>query len=139
MKIMICGSMHFAREMLKVQNVLEKLGHEVLIPCDTHECVENPDLNMDIEHCMITEIDKSCFTKVAQSEAILVLNYPKNNIKGYIGGATLMEIGLARYLDKKIFLLYDLPSEKELRYALEIKLTRPVILKGNLNNIDNRL
>ena len=133
---MICGSMHFANEMLEAQRVLEELGHHVNIPCDTHECVENPNLNMDIEHCMMTNIDKSCFQKVADSEAILVLNYPKNGIDGYVGGATLMEIGLARHFDKKIFLLHDLPSEDELRYALEIKLTRPTILQGDIRKIN---
>ncbi len=132
---MICGSMYFAKEMLDAQKILEGLGHEALIPCDTHECIENPDLNMDMEHCMNTEIDLSCFNKVAESEAIVALNYPKNNIRGYVGGATLMEIGLARYLSKKIFLLYDPPAEEDLRYALEIKLTKPIILHGNLANI----
>lgn len=130
--------MHFAKEMLEAQKILEGLGHEVLVPCDIHECVENPNLNMDIEHCMNTEIDLSCFNKVAESEAIVVLNYPKNNIRGYVGGATLMEIGLARYLKKKIYLLYALPAESELRYALEIKLTKPIILQGNLKNIGNK-
>ncbi len=129
---MICGSMGFAKEMLEAQKILAEIGHEVMIPCDTHECVENPNLNMDFEHCILTDIDKSCFKKVAASEAIVVLNYPKNGIDGYVGGATLMEIGLARHLDKKIFLLYEIPAENILRYALEIKITRPVILGGNL-------
>ena len=88
---------------------------------------------------MTTNIDKSCFQKVADSEALLVLNYPKNGVSGYVGGATLMEIGLARHFDKKIFLLHDLPSEDELRYALEIKLTRPIILQGDIATINLHL
>lgn len=139
MKIMICGSMHFAKEMLQAQKMLRSLGHQVMVPCDIYECVNNPDLNMDIDHCMSTEIDKRCFNKVAESEAIVVLNYPKNNIDGYVGGATLMEIGLARHLNKRIFLLYDLPSEDELRYALEIKLTKPIVLEGELRNISKHV
>jgi len=134
---MICGSMGFAREMLEAQKILEELGHAVMIPCDTHECIENPNLNMDFEHCTATDIDKSCFNKVAASEAIVVLNYPKNGIEGYIGGATLMEIGLARHLNKKIFLLHEIPAENVLRYALEIKITRLVILNGDLKKINN--
>ncbi|MFC1629835.1 hypothetical protein ACFL11_01300 [Patescibacteria group bacterium] len=137
MKIMICGSMHFAREMLKTQKIIEELGHEVLMPCDVHECVENPGLNMNLEYCIKTNIDKSCFDKVALSDAILVLNHPKNGIAGYIGGATLMEIGIARHLNKKIFLLHEPPAEKDLRYALEIKLAQPVILQGDINKIND--
>lgn len=131
--------MHFAKEMLETQKIIEELGHKALVPCDTHECVESPHLNMDIEHCMRTNIDKTCFNKVAESEAILVLNYPKNGIPGYIGGATLMEIGLARHLDKRIFILHELPSEEQLRYALEVKLTRPVILRGDIKKLANYL
>lgn len=136
---MICGSMRFAREMLETQKKLAELGHQAMIPGDTLECVENPNLNMDLEHCATTNIDKSCFAQVAQSDAILVLNYPKNGVSGYVGGATLMEIGLARHLDKKIFLLHDLPGENELRYALEIKLTKPIILRGDIAKINLHL
>lgn len=139
MKIAICGSMCFAKEMLEVQKILEELGHSVTVPCDTLECVENPSLNMDLEYCISANIDKSCFRKVAESEAIVVLNYPKNGLNGYVGGATLMEIGLARHYDKKIFILYDLPNENELRYVLEIKLTQPVILQGDIKRINYHL
>ena len=135
MKIMICGSMNFAKEMVDAKNALERLGHEAMIPDDTHDCVKNPALNMDYEHCMRTQIDKKCFNKIAESDAILVLNYPKNGMKGYIGGATLMEIGLARHLDKKIFLLNDLPGEDELRYALEIRITEPKVINGDFRRI----
>ena len=134
-KIMICGSMHFAKEMLEAQKIIEELGHEALIPCDTHECVDNPGLNMDLEYCTQTNIDKTCFNKVEQSDAILVLNYSKNDIDGYVGGATLMEIGLARHFDKKIFLLHNVPDENTLRYALEIKLAQPIILEGDIIRI----
>jgi hypothetical protein len=139
MKFAICGSMHFAKEMLEAQKTLQELGHEANVPGDTLECIENPNLNMDLEHCITTQIDKSCFQTVADSDAILVLNYPKNGMDGYVGGATLMEIGLARHFDKKIFLLNDLPSQDQLRYVLEIKITNPVILQGDITKINTYL
>ncbi|MDD2731619.1 MAG: hypothetical protein PHI53_00260 [Candidatus Pacebacteria bacterium] len=137
MRLMICGSMYFAKEMLKAKKTLEELGHEVRVPSDVYQCIENPDLNMDLEYCLDTDIDKKDFNQVAESEGIVVLNYPKNNIIGYIGGASLMEIGIARHLGKKIFLLYNPPSEKDLRYALEVKVSRPIILNGDFKNINN--
>jgi hypothetical protein len=135
MKIMICGSMSFSKEMIEAKRVLEEMGHEAEISPDAHICVENPELNSDLEHCSSTNIDKVCFDKIAESDAILVLNHPKNGVDGYIGGATLMEIGLARHLDKKIFLLHNLPKEEDLRYAFEIKLTQPTVLNGDLKKI----
>lgn len=136
---MICGSMSFARQMLEAQKVLQNLGHEANVPSDTYECLENPGLNMDFEYCVRTEIDKKDFQQVADSEAILVLNYPKNGIDGYIGGATLMEIGLARHMGKKIFLLNDIPDENDLRYAFEIRIALPIILNGDISNIEKSL
>jgi len=106
-----------------------------MVSPDTHACIENPELNMDLEHCSNLDIDKRCFDQIAISDAILVLNYPKNNMEGYIGGATLMEIGLARHLDKKIFLLHDPPSEEEQRYSLEVKLAKPIIINGDLEKV----
>ena len=132
---MICGSMYFSKKMLEVKNELEKLGHEVRVPSDVNECLENPNLNMDLEYCMQKDIDKKDFDQVAGADGIVVLNYDKNSITGYIGGATLMEIGLARHLNKKIFLMNNPPEEKDLRYALEVKVTRPIILNGDLNKI----
>lgn len=131
--------MHFAKEMLEAQKILREMGHNVSVPSDVIECLENPELNMDLEYCMATNIDKKDFDQVADADAILVLNYPKNNINGYVGGATLMEIGLARHLNKKIFILHNLPSEEEIRYVLEIKVARPIILQGNIENIKKHL
>jgi hypothetical protein len=134
-KIFIGGSMHFSKKMLEVQKQLQKLGYEALVPTDTHECLDNPNLNMDVDHCTSRDIDKENFDLVVKSDAFLVLNYPKNNIDGYIGGATLMEIGLCRHFNIPVILLHSLPSKNKLRYSLEVEITKPYILNGNIENI----
>ena len=93
--------MYFAKEMLEAQKILQELGHIAIVPIDTDDCLQNPELNMDWEHChKYGDIDKDHFNKVAASDAMIVLNYPRNGINGYIGGATLMEIAIARHLNK---------------------------------------
>lgn len=72
------------------------------------------------------------FEKVNWSDAILVLNYDKNNIIGYIGGNTLMEIGVAFFLKKKIYLLNLIP---EISYKEEIIGMKPIIINGDLSII----
>ncbi|MCX6746315.1 MAG: hypothetical protein NTX00_04875 [Candidatus Parcubacteria bacterium] len=104
-----------------------------------HDCIKNPELNSNLEWGLNLNIDKDHFNKIESSDAILILNYPKNNIQGYIGGSSLMEIAVARHLDKKIFILHELPSEDEIRYALEIKVTRPIILNGDISKINNHI
>jgi len=125
--------MYFSKEMLDAKSKLEEMGHAVSVPSDTQDCAVNPELSMDIEHCLRTNIQEECFNSIADSDAILVLNYNRNNINGYIGGATLMEIGIAQHLKKKIFLLHSPPKIEDLRYSLEIQLAKPIVLNGNLN------
>ena len=146
MKITICGSIAFQDKVLSVKENLEKLGHEVEIwPLKLKD--EKGQLISAKEYYKIrrianenekwvwdrkTEVILEHFEKVARSDAILVANYDKNDVKGYIGGNTLMEMGLAFFLKKKIYLLNQIP---ELSYKEEILGVRPIILKGDLSKI----
>jgi len=146
MKITICGSIAFQNEILSVKEKLEKLGHEVKIwPSEVKN--EKGQLISVQKYYKIRQVAKEDekwvwdrkaeavlrhFDKVAWSDAILVANYDKNNIKGYIGGNTLMEMGLALFLKKKIYLLNEIP---ELSYKEEILGIKPIILNGDLNKI----
>jgi hypothetical protein len=60
------------------------------------------------------------------------LNYDKNNVKGYIGANTLLEMGLAFHLRKKIFLLNRIP---EIGYKEEILGMGPFVIDGDLGKI----
>ena len=137
---MICGSMHFAKKMLQVKKKLEKLGFKVKVPCDTQKFVDDPTYSTDnhdenYKHCLKYNIMKTDMKSVVESDAILVLNYPKYKIDGYIGASALMEIGLAYYHGKKIFLLYPPPELKKARHTHEITIMQPYILEGDINNV----
>jgi len=146
MKITICGSIAFQDEILSLKEKLEELGHEIKMwPSEVKD--EKGQLIPVQEYYKIRHVAKESekwvwdrkaeavlrhFDKVAWSDAILVANYDKNNIKGYIGGNTLMEMGLALFLKKKIYLLNETP---ELSYKEEILGVKPIILNGDLNKI----
>jgi hypothetical protein len=140
MKITICGSVKFRKEMVDVRDLLNKMGHEGII----HQVMEdltlgkNPELMKKIEenHAQAKRdggFIKWYYNSIKNSDAILVLNYDKNGIRNYIGGNTLMEIGFAYVSDKKIFLLNPIPEE--VSYADEIKAMIDVILNGDLSKI----
>ena len=109
------------------------------IPCDTETFVKDSNLidnlDKDYEHCVENEIMEKCFNLVAESDAVLVLNHHKNGINGYVGTSTLMEIGIARHLGKKIFVLNDLPDYKQHRWAHEVRIMQPVILNNDLEKV----
>jgi len=146
MKITICGSIAFYNEMLKTKEELEKMGHEVkLPPSQLEDGNGNPISALQYYEIRKTSLGnegwvwdrkkwamKKHFDKVVWADAILVLNYAKNNIEGYVGANTLMEMGLALFLNKKTYLFNSIP---EISYKEEILGVKPVIINGDLSKI----
>jgi len=83
--------------------------------------------------CLKYDVVRSFFKKIAESESYLICNYDKNGITGYLGVSVLMEIGLAYYLNKKIFLMSEI--DKNQKYALELAVIKPTIVGDDFNNI----
>lgn len=137
MKIMIIGSTVFAKEMLETKSALEALGHEVETPSNLEEHVADPtmrdNLALDKELVSGKNVMHVGFDRVAWSDAVLVLNHDKNDVMGYVGASTLMEIGVAGYLRKKIFVLN--PISPDQRYTHEIDVLGGEIIDGDLNRI----
>lgn len=146
MKITICGSIAFYDKMEEAKDTLELFGHEVdLPPSKLHDDQGNIISVQDYYALRKSELPedwvwerkkwamKTHFSKVDWSDAILVLNYEKNSIPGYVGANTLMEMGLALHLDKPIYLLHQLP---EISYKEELLGMKPIVLDGSLEKIN---
>ncbi len=136
MKIIICGSIGVADEITKAKQELEKMGHEVEIP----EGVKNKKLQrIKGKHKERAEVKtrhdliRNYYEKMKLYDAVLVVNPEKNDIPGYVGGNTLIEMGFAHVLKKKLYCLYSVP---ELPYTSEIVAMQPIVLKGDLSKID---
>ena len=136
-KITICSSLSFNQEIDNTKKQLIDLGCKVYVPDIANEPFDNSslDANYNLAYCLRNNVQMAHFKKIQDSDAILVLNLDKNGIKNYIGGSVLMEMAIAKFLHKKIFLYNDLPDEKDLRIAFEAKLTEPVIINRDLNKI----
>lgn len=134
MKITICSSMVFAKELLELRVSLESLWHEVILPPDTESFLENRSNEREITSTIRDEM-KSHYHSIEQSDAVIIFNQEKNWIPWYVGWATLMELAVAFYLNKKIYLLHTLPSKDQLRYVQEILITNPIILDWDLSLI----
>jgi len=141
MRIYIAGSMFFAKEFVKTKEVLERMGFIADFAPDTYECINNPELNLNenLEHCERMDIMRACFEIQEKCDSLIVLNYKKEDLEGYIGVNSLIEMGLAYYLRQKIFLLYPPPNKEKARYYTEVMLMKPIILNGKLENIMNYL
>lgn len=119
MKITICGSMTFYDEMQQVMQKLHECGHEVRMPL------------IDPISDKAT-VMRDHFDKIAWSDAVLIINLPKHEIDGYIGANTLIEMGVAAYLHKKIFLYNAIP---EMDCATEIIGMNVIAISEDLSKI----
>lgn len=136
MKIVICGSLDFTQEMKDIKDKLESSGFEVVIPIGSRLILAG---EITIEEMRARggeqkdEVDaiRYYFDEIKGADAILVLNYYKNGIENYIGGNTLMEIGFAHVLNKKVFLLNPVPEMEFLKD--EVDAVEPIILNGDLS------
>ncbi len=132
MKIVICGSITFAKDMLEIKKELEKQKHTVTTPGNI-EKYANGNINVEDKWKKIeSDVIKIHFEKIKKTEAILVINKDKNNIKNYVGGNGLTEMAFAHVLNKKIFLLNPIPK---MNYSNEIESMQPIILNNDLNKI----
>ena len=142
MKIAICGSLNFTYKIKKISDELKKIGFDVFIPISSEKILKG-EFSLDgikkekesgqiVEKFIKYNSIRAYYEVIKKSDAILVTNFDKNNIKNYIGGAVLLEMGFAHILNKKIFLLNQIPR---IIYTDEIKAMQPIILNGDLTKI----
>lgn len=132
MKVAICGSMSFAKEMLEIKIKLEEKNHIVVVPTNVDQYVSG---TINIENKLEKiELDliRAYFRAIKKTDAILVINKDKNGIENYVGGNSLIEIAFAHVLNKKIFLLNPVPR---IGYSDEIEAMKPIVINGDLDKI----
>ncbi len=139
--IAICSSVSFYKDVLEIGKQLKNLGFKVKLPQTANNMKKSGNFDVGQHKTWLKNKDdyrkkaklmNSHFRKVVEADAILVINNDKNGIKGYIGGNTLMEMTLAHYFKKKIFIwneIGDLPIEEEVRGL------NPTFIHQNLSKI----
>ncbi len=139
--ITICSSSSFYRQANELQDALSALGFEVLVPKMATEMrrannyerkAYQPWLEDPTAYGVKADLMHGHFDKVAQADAVLILNGEKHGVQNYIGGNVLMEMGLAFHLGIPIYIFYDVPEASG--YMEEIRGMLPVVLKGDVKN-----
>jgi len=135
MKIFLICSKQFYNKIPEIKDKLEKLGHLVSLP----NCYDDPTTEDRYRKMSTKEHADWKATMLRHSsevigshDAVLVLNFEKNGIKNYIGGATFLEMYDAFRLGKKIFIYNGIP---EGMLADEINGFSPVLINTDLTKI----
>ncbi len=137
-KIFLCASMSFYPKLLEIEAQLKSMGFEVEIPVSAKIMREKNDFVVEHFKGLYSNSQKSDFFKenlanIETSDAILVINEEKNGVKGYIGTSVIMEIGIAFYLSKHIYIWNDLESDAQSKP--EIDAFNAIYIQGDLSLI----
>jgi hypothetical protein len=136
MKIGVAGSMQFTDQMVEVCAELRKLGHDPFMSSfgdryigKSADEIEKLKLEDKYKHDAIREF----WQPMQAADALLILNYDKHGIKGYIGGNAFLEMGFAHVLGQKIYLMNPMPDMPY--YGTEIIAMRPEIIHADLTKL----
>lgn len=142
MKIAICGSLDFTHEMKAIADNLLNRGFEVDIPISSKKILDGQfsleEIKQEKENGKFADRAikydsiRAYFEIIQNADAVLVANFDKKGIKNYIGGNSFLEMGFAHVLNKKIYLLNDIPT---MIYTDELRAMQPVILNNDLQKI----
>jgi len=137
--VTICASASFYKQVIEVQDHLESVGIKVFIPATAKVMNESGDFNVehyktwfgdDTDYPKKAALMHGHFKEVEKGDVTLVLNYEKHSVENYIGGNVLMEMAIAFYLHKPIFVMNDIPEDSP--FLEEILGMGSVPLSGNL-------
>jgi len=136
-KVIICGSISVADEILKVRDDLVAKGFEVEIPegvkhLDEWEG-ENANTSKKADRKIEHDLIRGYYEKMKDYDIVLVVNPEKKGIPGYIGGNTFIEMAFAHILNKPLYVLNKLP---EISYTSELLAMQPIILKSDLSKLE---
>ena len=136
MKIALCHSMQMAEKAKEVQNWFEREGHKAF-PSGFNEkfigLSDEEKEKLKLQQKYEVDAMREHWEVIKNSDVVLVLNYKKNDIPGYIGGNSFLEMGWTYILEKPIYLLNPIP--KMPYYETEIIAMKPVVIYGDLSKV----
>jgi diphthamide synthase subunit DPH2 len=140
--VVICTSAAFYKHANELAEELTEMGYRVVVPATAITMKNDNNYSVDRIKTWYKKPEevhikqgraKKHFEEVAKGDAVLVVNDDKPNQPTYIGPNTMMEWGLAYYLDKPVFLLHSVSRDHN-AYEEALGMTA-AILDGDLTKI----
>lgn len=130
--------MNFYQDLVRIEGLLRDQGHDIYIPQSAKVMKEKNDYEVShvkgvLSYAERAQLIKKNFEEIRESDAILVINNDKNGMKNYIGPNVLMEIALAFYFGKRIYILN--PVEPNSPYLEELRCFGVEEINGDLEKI----
>lgn len=140
--IVVCSSADFYEHVVGIADSLVEMGFVPVIPFTARKMQETG--NYDTAPYKTWYQDEQNFDKkaeymtrhfdeVAVGDAALIVNDEKHGVSGYIGPNVLLEMGLAFYLKKPIYVLNEF--DKTMSNYEEVYGMGSIMLEGDLSGI----
>lgn len=133
LKIALCGSMTFWDDFISTAKQLQANGVKPLLPDFVDDFITNSNGEFLSDELTYNKLINSHIQNIKNANAVLVINGRKNEIDGYVGANTILEIGVAYAIGLPIFLLRQMDSQPSRDVVLG---TLPVVLDGDVDRID---
>lgn len=140
--IVLCSSASFYKHTNDIADELEKKGFKAVVPHNAQEMRKSGNYQTEVYKTWYENPDdfgkkadymRWHFDEIEKGDAILVVNDEKHGREGYIGSNVLLEMGIAFYLQKPIYILNNI--DNTLANYEEVMGMSPVILEGNLGKM----
>lgn len=140
--VVLCSSAAFYKHVNQLADELKTKGFDAVVPVTAEKMRASGDYDLEKiktwyanpnDYDKKAELMRAHFDKVATGDSVLVVNDEKHGVPGYIGPNVLMEMGLAFYLHKPIYILNAVTSESPI-YE-EVLGMGSVVLDGDLTKI----
>ena len=130
MKVLIHASLDFKNEMISAKHFIEsknKHTHVILPDLTRYQYIRDKNGDDKTFTKIKNGLTKENLRNVKDSDSLLILNYSHRGIENYIGGNSFMEMVVAFFLEKPIYLLNDIPEN--MTFTEEIKSLYPIVVK----------
>lgn len=129
MIITIHASLDYKNKMIFAKEYLESKGFVVILPeLKRYQHIRDEFGDHERFTNIKTKLTKENMLNVERCDCVLILNYSHRGYKNYVGGNSFLEMVLAFYLHKPIYLLNRIPEN--IPYTEEIKALEPIIAES---------
>ena len=140
--IAVVSSIAFYKQVINIKDQLKKLGFNPVVPKLALLMAQTGDFNLKSHLSTFysgnfikgkTKAIRDHFDEIAASDCLLVINLKKHGRESYIGPNVLMEMGLAFYLRKPIFIWKKVSKDNP--FSDEISAMQPIFIQQKLTKL----
>jgi len=145
-KIAVCASAAIYNKVIPLCDEISRFGFEVILPATAEVMKSRGAINTEAavdwskipdKYSYKAELIRGHFDVITDADAVLVMNLEKDGKTDYIGGNVLMEMTVAFYLKKPIYIYGSAPEESPL--IDEIMGMQPIFLHGDASKLSSLL